>query len=545
MQSAKRQRLTSRIPRRRFIAGAAATAAGAAAFACSGGSDSTNGGTTVDPVETPQPGGTLRTSIFFDPDNLDPAQGGFAFIVFQRLYSYLHHIDGRTLEYIPDLATGYEQPDELTYLFNLRQGVKFHDIEPANGREVTAEDVAFSFNRLTGVLNPIDPGFMARVVDKVEATGPYTLKVTTKKPYSSALQVMGGFWYAVVNREAVTDWGGLSEKALGSGPFMLKSFEQEQGATMVRNPSYYKTGQPYIDGLDVTVITDTTNAIAQFRSKALDINAAAVSKPEYDALKNELNGLRSAETPGILDPWVGVNLRRDPWKDIRARQALDLAIDRNQMIRNLAFGAGKLNGPIPWGNERWALPQAELEQRYKADKAEARRLFEAAGVSDLNLQHNVTPALPLGKEIGEFLKEQLAEYGINVTINVLEQNDWIQTTILKQDFDTCGFAWFPVLDPTVSLRFIDKDDIFSGLMFGFDDRNIASLYDKMQATFEIDARVQAAHELQRAALDFHGPVLHMFDGYSYSLWWPWVRNWRPENAELNFYNSEVWLAPRT
>jgi peptide/nickel transport system substrate-binding protein len=146
----------------------------------------------------------------------------------------------------------------------LRQGVKFHDIAPANGREVTARDFVYSFNRLTQVLNPIDPGFMSRVVDKVEAPDTYTLKITTKKPYSSALQLMGGFWYAVVNQEAFEQWGGISKRALGSGPFVLKSFEQEQGASLIRSATYHKAGQPYLDGMDITVITDSTNALAQF-----------------------------------------------------------------------------------------------------------------------------------------------------------------------------------------------------------------------------------------------------------------------------------------
>ena len=265
-----------------------------------------------------------------------------------------------------------------------------------------------------------------------------------------------------MNEEAIAEWGDISSRALGSGPFMLDTFEQEQGATLRRNPTYYKTGQPYLDGMNITVITDSTNALAQFRARQLDINSAPLTKPEYDSLISELD-VQSSVSPGILDPWVGVNLRRKPWDDIRARRALDLAIDRKQMIRNLAFGEGKLNGPIPWGNERWALPQDELEEFYKVDKEEAAALFRALDIETLDITHRVTPALPLGKEIGEFLKEQLKDFGINVNITVHEQNDWIQTTLLNQDFDTCGFAWFPVLDPTVSLRFIDKDDIFSGL----------------------------------------------------------------------------------
>jgi peptide/nickel transport system substrate-binding protein len=538
------ERLTAPVDRRTFLAGAVATGAAAAAAACSGGNDRRSSDAPPEDAGPPRPGGTLKTAIFFDPDNLDPAQGGFAFIVFQLLYSYLHHVDGRSLEYIPDMATMVEQPDDLTYIFTLRNGVRFHDIPPANGRELNAHDVAYSFNRLTEVLNPIDPGFMSRVVEKVEATSDFTFEVTTKKPYASALQVMGGYWYAIVNREAIDEWDRISDRALGAGPFVLESFEQERGATLKKNPGYYKTGQPYLDGLDLTVIADNTNALAQFRSKALDVNSAPLSKPEFDALTSELD-VRSATSPGIFDPWVGLNLRRHPWTDARVREAFDLALDRKQMIRNLAFGEGKLNGPIPWGNERWALPQDELETFYRTDKDQAKLLLEAAGITSLDITHRVTPALPLGKEIGEFMKEQLKDLGINVNISVHEQNDWIQTAIVNQDFDTCGFAWFPVLDPTVSLRFVDKDDIFSGFMFGFDDPEIASLYERMQSEFEFNARREAMWELQRAVLRFHGPVLHMFDGYGYSLWHPWVHNWRPENTELNWYNSEIWLSDRT
>jgi peptide/nickel transport system substrate-binding protein len=533
--------LDTRLSRRSFLSTSAAVSAGAVLAACS------DSGTDAPPVDesTPQHGGTLKTSIFFDPDNLDPAQGGFAFIVFQRLYSYLHHVDGRTLEVVPDLSTGYEQPDELTYLFKLRDDVTFHDLAPANGRAVVADDVVYSFTRLNEVLNPIDPGFMSRVADKVEALDPQTVRITTKRPYASTMQVIGGYWYAIVPREAVESFGDLSKQALGSGPYMLGSFEQERGATMVRNPNYYRTGLPRLDGVDVTVITDPTNALSQFRTKALDVNSTPLDGPRFEALQRELKGVKSSKVPGILDPWVGINLRKEPFGDIRVRQALDLAIDRKDMIAKLAFGEGQVNGPIPWGNERWALPNDELEEFYTVDRDEAKRLLSAANIDRLNITHRATNALPYGKEIGEILKEQLAPLNINITIEMHEQNDWINTVILERDFDTCGFAWFPVLDPTVSLRFIDKDDLFSGTLFGFDDPNIASLYDAMQREFDPERRKQAIWDLQRAALEYRGPVLHMFDSYAYNLWWPWVHNWKPENSELNLYSANHWLSPRT
>jgi peptide/nickel transport system substrate-binding protein len=532
---------TRPLSRRRFVAGASATlAGGVVASACAGSSGRSN--RQPNPNETPQPGGELRTAFFFDFDNLDPVQGGFAFPVFQRLYSYLHHIDGRTLEVIPDISIAYEQPDDVTYIFKLRSGVRFHDLAPANGRELTADDVVYSFNRLNTVLNPIDPGFMSRIVDRIEALDPYTVRITNKRPYASTMQVLGGYWYAIVAQEAVEAWGGLSTRALGSGPFTLESFEQESGASLRRNPNYFRTGRPYLERMELPVVSDPTNLLTQFRTRALDVNTAPLDGPRWEALKRELDGVQSARTPGILDPWIGVNLRRAPFNDIRARQALDLLIDRRDMIEKLAFGDGKLNGPIPWGNERWALPQDELEAIYRTDVDEARMLLDAAGVEKRTIMHRVTPALPLGEEIGTMLKEQLRPAGFDVTIDVREQNDWIQTVILEHDFDTCGFAWFPVLDPTVSLRFVDRNDLFSGFMFGFDDPHIGSLYDAVQLQFDFGARREAMWALQRAVLDYHGPVLHTFDSYQYALWWPWVRNWDASNMELNFYSAEHWVS---
>jgi peptide/nickel transport system substrate-binding protein len=531
------------LSRRQFLTAAAGGAATLAALAaCSG--DGGLPAPAIDANATPVHGGRLRTAFFFDFDGLDPAQSGFGFPVFQRLYSYLHHVDGRSLEVIPDVSTSFEQPDELTYIFTLRQGVLFHDLPPVNGRELVADDVVFSLKRLTTVFNQIDPGFMTRVVDDVVATGPHTVMLTNKRPYAPTIQVIGGYWYAIVPQQAVDAWGDLTRQALGSGPFMLDRFEQESGAKLNRNPRYYRDGLPYLDGIDFSVITDQTNLLSQFRARALDVNTAPLDIVRWEALRKDLDDVQSAKAPGVLDPWVGINLRRKPFDDIRVRRALDLAIDRRDIIDKLAFGDGKLNGPVPWGNDRWALPQEELERAYRTDRVEARQLLDAASVGDLHLVHRVTPALPYGQQIGEILKEQLRPLGIDLTIDVREQNDWIQTVILEQDFDTCGFAWFPVLDPTVSLRFIDRDDIFSGLMFGFDDEHITQLYVRAQAEFDVEARKLALWDLQRAVLEFHGPVLHTFDSYIYALWWPWVRNYDPTNLELAFYSADEWFAPR-
>jgi peptide/nickel transport system substrate-binding protein len=274
------------------------------------------------------------------------------------------------------------------------------------------------------------------------------------------------------------------------------------------------------------------------------VNTAPLDAPRFEALQDELDGVMYSKSSGILDPWIGMNAGRPPFNDPRVRQAVDLAINRQAMIRQIAFGDGKLNGPIPWGNEFWALSQEELAATYVHDVGEARRLLNAAGISNASIGHVITTALPLGREVGQTFKEQMKEIGIEVNIEVLEQNAFIERVFQKQQFDTCGFDWFPVLDPTVSLRFVDKDDLFARV-FSFNEPGIAPLYEATQSTFELDARKAAMDELQRAVLKAHGPVLHLFDPYQYNLWWPWVHEWRPENTELNGYNNDIWLSDRT
>ncbi|MGH9201640.1 MAG: ABC transporter substrate-binding protein, partial [Vicinamibacterales bacterium] len=499
--------LQRRLTRRRLLAAAATLTGSLAAGAACGGAINAPLNATPHPGP-PQAGGALRLALFFDPDDLDPATGGFAFPVFQRVYSFLFHLHGKTFEYMPDLAIDFEQPDEVTYIFGLRRGVNFHDLQPVSGRELTAQDVLYTLDRLKLAFNSIDPGFMWRIAKSVEAPNDHMVKITTQKPYASALQILGGFWYAIVPHELAEMYRGLSKNAIGSGPFILERFEQESGAALRRNPDYYGAPEPYLDALEIGVVGDYTNLLTQFRTKNLDVNTAPLDSPRWEALRRELNGVQSSKNPGILAPWIGMNINRPPLNDPRVRRAIDIGIDRRQMIDVLAFGDGKLNGPIPWGNEIWALPQEELEAFYVHDPVEARRLLEEAGVDDVKLKHVVTTALPLGREIGAIIKEQLRPLGIDITIEVLEQNAFIERVFLQRRFDTCGFDWFPVLDPTVSLRFVDSGDIF-GRIFGFFDPEVGRLYDRMQSTFDLEQRIAVVHELQRAVLKLHGPVLYL------------------------------------
>src|SRR5881296_1194031 len=156
----------------------------------------------------------------------------------------------------PDLAERWEEPDDTTYIFHLRQGVKWHNKPPVNGRELVAEDVKFSFDRfLTVPGNPERQ--LLESVDRVEVVDRYTVKFLLNEPFVWLLDILANamcVW--IVAPEVGEKYGDFKkvETAIGTGPFLLKSYEPNVKTVFKRNPAYFLKDQPYVDGVEWLVI---------------------------------------------------------------------------------------------------------------------------------------------------------------------------------------------------------------------------------------------------------------------------------------------------
>src|SRR5262245_32232794 len=147
-----------------------------------------------------------------------------------------------------DLAESWSQPNDTTYVFKLRRGVKWHNKPPVNGRELTADDVVFSVNHFLTVKGNAN-AYMLKSVDKVEAPDKYTVKFTLKEPFVWFLDMISNpHAVAIVAKEVVEKYGDLKkpESVIGTGPWMLDSYRPNVGLTYVRNPNYFAQGLPYI-----------------------------------------------------------------------------------------------------------------------------------------------------------------------------------------------------------------------------------------------------------------------------------------------------------
>jgi peptide/nickel transport system substrate-binding protein len=189
-----------------------------------------------------------------------------------------------------DLAERWDSPDDTTYIFYLRQGVKWHNKPPMNGRELVAEDVKFSFDRfLTLEGNPerqlLDP------VDRVEVVDRYTVKFLLKEPFVWLLDVVANamcMW--IIAPEVVKQYGDLKkvDTAIGTGPFLLEHYEPNVKVVFKRNPEYFRQGLPYVDGVEWLIGEDESTGLAMYRAGQLDTGPGtnwAVRQADLEALK--------------------------------------------------------------------------------------------------------------------------------------------------------------------------------------------------------------------------------------------------------------------
>src|SRR5215470_5379104 len=341
----------------------------------------------------PRRGGILRV-WGYDPPHFDPqltingkTQNTVSFVYSTLMrYKVGAEIPPGTFIVEPHLAERWESPDDTTYIFHLRKGVRWHNRPPVNGRELVAEDVKFTFNRfLTIKGNP--ERYLLDPVERVEAVDRYTVKFVLNEPYvwlphklASALCM----W--VVAREVVEKYGDLkkSDTAIGTGPFTLERYEPHVKTTFKRNPNYFRGGQPYVEGVEWMVIDDDSTGLAMYRTGQIDAGPWtywSVRQPDLDVLKKSNPRLIYRDFLGNMVFAISLRTDQPPFTDVRVRRAISRAIDRQAIIDGVWI-RGEASGALPRGLKDWSLPVDQLGEGakyYRYDPQEAKRLLAEAG----------------------------------------------------------------------------------------------------------------------------------------------------------------------
>jgi ABC-type transport system substrate-binding protein len=343
------------------------------------------------------------------------------------------------------LATSWEMIDPSTWIFKLRQGVKFHNRPPVNGREMTAEDVKYSYELLKDKAQYANRAALVKAITVVDK---YTLKFELKAPDPKFyLNVVDSLSPVIVPREAVEAPGGLAQNPIGTGAFMLKEFAAGEGVLLVRNPDYYlrdKDGRalPYVDAIRILFTKDTASETALFRSKQLDVMRVSTLDGLYALLKTvpDLN-LYRVPSLGWGDYGLSMALDKAPYNDVRVRQALSMAINRDVVAQVVNRGDAALYGPFPWVmagfTQRPDYSYANLGPNYQYNAKKAKELLAAAGYPS-GFDTEIEWAEFQGWIYGEFaqlLARFFEDIGLRVKLRQLETSTWISKAGGVQPFN--------------------------------------------------------------------------------------------------------------
>ncbi|MCX6023769.1 MAG: ABC transporter substrate-binding protein, partial [Chloroflexi bacterium] len=335
---------------------------------------------------TPRSGGTFKFVGQFEPAIWDPHlseakatqdQG----LIYPRLVQYKTGpgVDPNEFIVVADLAEKWEQTDDKTYVFHLRNNARWSREAPANGRQIVAEDVAFSFNRLASDKSPFRGNWSA--VEKIEAVDPLTVRFTLKQPFSPFLRYVAYHGSRLLAPEVVKECGDLRKaecaRKVGGGPWLLDQYDPGVQITYRKNPDYYDAPRPYLDKIVRPMIPDATAREAAFLGKKIDAGvsvnatrAASIKRDQPSLLWGEQGGAQMVLT---------FNVTQKPWNDLRIRKAVSQGLDRQGFINAALQGNGKWETPARVWFGDWALSQDEIKKATVENPVQAKQLLAEAG----------------------------------------------------------------------------------------------------------------------------------------------------------------------
>ncbi|HAZ27820.1 TPA: ABC transporter substrate-binding protein [Candidatus Acetothermia bacterium] len=386
-------------------------------------------------------GAEVRVAVGTEPPGLDPTTNAAAVIrllLHHNLYENLVQVD-EAGNLNGQLALSWEvSPDALVYTFHLREGVRFHDGTPCD-----AEAVRRSF------LRAMDPQtrhprreFFAGIA-AIEALNAQTVRFQLSRPDASFLAVLA-LGDSVIVPAGAAD---LARNPVGTGPFRFGEWRPGHSLRLVRSTDYYVPGTPALEAVTFRFIPDPAAQLAALRAGDVDVVAEVV--PEVAVTLVGDPQLRVQTGPQDLVQILATNTARPPFSDLRVRQALAHAVNREQIISLVYHG---LASPIGSHLAPTALYYADMTWVHPYDPARARELLVEAGYGGGFTATLTLPAnYPIHVRTGEVLAAQLQRVGIRLDLQLVDWPTWLARVFGQADFDLTVIAHVGRLDPAPML----------------------------------------------------------------------------------------------
>jgi peptide/nickel transport system substrate-binding protein len=457
--------------------------------------------------------GKGQEAVGFDPAVVTAAS---SFDLINVVYERLVEFDDAG-EPQPMLAESWDTPDDLTYVFTLRQGVTFH-----NGQALTADDVKFTFDRIKDEATASPRVAQFTSVDAIEATDGRTVTFRLNAPYGPFLATLASGYASIVPADDTID---LQATMVGTGPFMLESWKQDTETVLAAHTGYWQSGEPLLSTLRYRIMPEESARLAAIRTGEIQLTAIADPLTVESARQSE--GVQVLEQDTTDYYLLGLNCAEAPFDNPKVRQALSLAIDRQAIVDAVFFGKGQVSGPIVPTMGDWAQPIQQLPN-YTVDRDKAKALLEEANARDLSFKILVGSLYPEFQNIALVIKDQLAEIGVTADLEPVEWGTFIDRWIAR-DFKSFVSYNTSGNDPDGALYSAFLTDGGTNA-FQFSDEEVDRLLESGRTTTDTEAR-KSIYQNVEVALAEEAPVIFICTRVGYFALRDQVRGFQPSPAQ--------------
>ncbi len=393
------------------------------------------------------PGVTAAKALNFalsgNPDTLDPhkTSGTLTFQTLKSIYDTLAEPDmsGRI---VPALAERWEVSDDaLTWTFYLRKGVVFH-----NGDKLTSKDVKATLERLTDKATGSPKAKEFAAITAIETPDDTTVVLKLKEPLSPLLASLASGWGAILPKRLIDGGHDFANQPVGTGPFRLKNWVRDSQIVLEKNKNYWMKGLPKLDQVILHIIPERAVQVQGLLAGQIDA-AEFVDKDDLPLLQDSPDvKINKSLTSLILV--MSMNCSHPVLKDVRVRQAINHAIDKQQVL-DVAYSEGKIIGTfMDYGNAYYK----DFTHLYPFDPEKAKQLLAEAGVDkDTTLELILPQNYELHVKAGEMYQAMLSQVGLNVKIKLVDWSTWISDVYRGAKYDLTVIGHTGKLDPDGTL----------------------------------------------------------------------------------------------
>ena len=449
-------------------------------------------------------GGTFVFSRASDSDNLDPVtqDGNIDIWIFMSIYDQLVRVNeaGTALE--PGLAEKWEvSPDGLTYTFHLRKGVTFSD-----GTPLKASDVKFSVNRAktnqkSGWTFTLEP------LKDIATPDDSTVVMTLSQPWAPFLSDIAMFNSSIMSEAFVKKIGEdkLVEQTLGTGPFVLSEWKKGEYITLKKNDKYWDKGLPYLDQLKITVVPDDNNRILQLQGGEID--------GMYDVPLNRVGDLEKDDKLTVnkfvstYNNFIALNTRNAPLNDVKVRQALNYATDKQSLIKVVTFGIGEVsnsfmpNGALYWNKDQVGYP-------FDLDKAKA-LIKDSSIPSGGKIAIQVQAGMQQSLQLATALKDMWSKIGIDLDIQQLEQAV-VSDNYRNNKYEAYATGWTnDIIDPDELVSYAILPEQVQNYHTGWTNQEAIDLAKKGRAVIDDAERRKIYYRIQEIHMQ-DAPFVYLY-----------------------------------